>query len=260
MLPALRRSLSIAADRRAAARVRIRAIGCRFPRGARGLRKGRPGEARRGRAQLANHVLAPYVAVLAAPAGLDDASPETVRAFIDRYPNTPLCRPLAQRLAQVPRAPRASGIASAPTMPPLRPTTSSSPATTCCYKWQRDGDGALADALPLWFTGATTPDACEPAFAALVRARARSRSPTGARASVSRARPATSSSRRRSAATFRARIASSSARSATSTRDPLGGARQGQLHLDHGERPRARARSHSSARPAATPAPRARRG
>src|SRR5207253_8285724 len=33
---------------------------------------------------------------------------------------------------------------------------------------QRDGDAALATAKPLWFTGATTPEGCEPLFAALL--------------------------------------------------------------------------------------------
>jgi len=36
------------------------------------------------------------------------------------------------------------------------------------FKWNRDGESALGDALPLWFTGSSTPDACEPAFTALV--------------------------------------------------------------------------------------------
>jgi soluble lytic murein transglycosylase len=36
------------------------------------------------------------------------------------------------------------------------------------YRWQRDAAAALAAAKPLWFTGRTTPDACEPLFAALI--------------------------------------------------------------------------------------------
>ena len=36
------------------------------------------------------------------------------------------------------------------------------------YRYQRDGVVALAAARPLWFTGASTPDACEPLFAALI--------------------------------------------------------------------------------------------
>ena len=36
------------------------------------------------------------------------------------------------------------------------------------YRYQRDGVAALAAAKPLWFTGASTPDACEPLFAAMI--------------------------------------------------------------------------------------------
>src|SRR5437764_1023303 len=36
------------------------------------------------------------------------------------------------------------------------------------FRQQRDGDAALAAAKALWLTGQSTPDACEPLFAALI--------------------------------------------------------------------------------------------
>ena len=115
---------------------------------------------------------------------------------------------------------------------------------------------AAPTALPLWFTGSTTPDACEPAFARADRARARSRRPTAAPGSGSRARPATCASRKRSAATFRQgshrrpRIRRRQPRSAAS-------ARQRQLRVDDRRAAATSRCSRSSARRAPMPAPRA---
>ncbi len=46
--------------------------------------------------------------------------------------------------------------------------TSSSACYGIEYRRQLDGDGALAGAKPLWFTGQSTPESCEPLFAALI--------------------------------------------------------------------------------------------
>ena len=40
--------------------------------------------------KLNGHVLAPYVGYWQLKLGMDDASPEAIRTFIDRHPNTPL--------------------------------------------------------------------------------------------------------------------------------------------------------------------------
>ena len=54
----------------------------------------------------------------------------------------------------------------------LYPPPSGEDVELACYgvqsRRQRDGDAALADAKPLWFTGRSTPESCEPLFAALI--------------------------------------------------------------------------------------------
>jgi soluble lytic murein transglycosylase len=117
--------------------------------------------------RLSNHVLAPYVAYWQLRLGLEDASPEAIRTYLDKYPATPLADRLrTEWLKFLGRRALWSRFGADYAAPP------SDDVELACYnvlfKWQRDGDGALADALPLWFTGASTPDACEPAFAALV--------------------------------------------------------------------------------------------
>ena len=54
----------------------------------------------------------------------------------------------------------------------LYPPAAGEDVELACYgvlaRRQREGDAALAAAKPLWFSGQTTPDACEPLFAALI--------------------------------------------------------------------------------------------
>jgi soluble lytic murein transglycosylase len=117
--------------------------------------------------RLSGHVLAPYVAYWQLRIALDDASPESVRSFLDRYPNTPLADRLrADWLKHLGR--RALWARFAVDYAPPAGEDIELACHLVLFKWQRDGDEALAEALPLWFTGAATPDACEPVFAALV--------------------------------------------------------------------------------------------
>jgi soluble lytic murein transglycosylase len=117
--------------------------------------------------RLSSHLLAPYVAYWQLRLGLEDASPEAIRTYLDKYPNTPLADRLRTEwlkfLGRRALWARFGADYAAP---------SSDDVELACYsvlfKWQRDGDAALADALPLWFTGSSTPDACDPAFAALI--------------------------------------------------------------------------------------------
>ena len=117
--------------------------------------------------KLSGHLLAPYVAYWQLRLGLEDASPEAIRNYLDKYPNTPLAdrlrtewlkflgrRALWLRFGADYAAPASDDVELA--------------CYNVLYKWNRDGDAALDDALPLWFTGSTTPDACEPAFTALI--------------------------------------------------------------------------------------------
>jgi len=117
--------------------------------------------------RLSAHTLAPYVRYWELRLGLEDASPEAIRSFIDKYPNTPLAdrlrtdwlkflgrRALWSRFGADYAAPQSDDVELA--------------CYNVLFKWQRDGEAAVADALPLWFTGSSTPEACEPAFAALI--------------------------------------------------------------------------------------------
>lgn len=117
--------------------------------------------------KLNGHVLAPYVGYWQLKLGMDDASPEAIRTFIDRHPNTPLADRLrADWLKYLGRRANWSRF-GADYAPPLNADDVELACLTVLYRWQRDGDGALGEATPLWFSGSPTPDACDPAFAAL---------------------------------------------------------------------------------------------
>ena len=118
--------------------------------------------------KLGRHVLAPYVAYWQLKLALDEATPEAVQAYLDRYPNTPLADRLrVEWMKSLARRERWSQFAL------LYPPPASDDVELACsgisYLWQRDGDAALAAAKPLWATGQGTPDACEPLFAALFK-------------------------------------------------------------------------------------------
>ena len=118
--------------------------------------------------KLSAHVLAPYVDYWQLKLGIEDASPAAIRAYLDRYPNTPLADRL--RLDWLKLLGRKGLWARfALDYPPPQTDDAEVACYGVLYKWQRDGDDALASAVPLWFTGSASPDACEPAFAALIQ-------------------------------------------------------------------------------------------
>ena len=118
--------------------------------------------------RLDAHVLAPYVGYWQLKLALDEALPEAVRAYVEKYPNTPLADRLRVDWLKV-LARRGQWSRFALDYPP----PASDDVELACYgiqyRWQRDGDEALAAAKPMWFTPQATPDACEPLFAALIR-------------------------------------------------------------------------------------------
>ena len=119
--------------------------------------------------RLSGHVLAPYVTYWQLKLGLEDAPPIAIRQFLDRYPNTPLADRLRVDWLKF-LGSRSLWAAFAQDYPP--PNASDDVELACygvLFRWQRDGDAALAGAIPLWFTGGATPPACDPAFAALVK-------------------------------------------------------------------------------------------
>jgi len=118
--------------------------------------------------KLTGHVLAPYVSYWQLKLGLDDAAPVAISAYLDRYPNTPIADRLrVDWLKSLARRNIWNRFALDYAQPP------GEDVELACYgillRWQREGDPALAAAVPLWFTGQTTPDACDPLFAALIK-------------------------------------------------------------------------------------------
>ncbi len=117
--------------------------------------------------KVGGHVLAPYVEYWQLKLALEDASPAAIRAYLDRYPNTPLADRLrVEWLKSLARKSLWERFADD------YATVSIDDADLACatllFRWQRDGDEALAAAKPLWLTEKATPDACEPMFAALI--------------------------------------------------------------------------------------------
>jgi len=116
---------------------------------------------------LRGHVLEPYVEYWRLKLAIDDATSETIRDYLDRYPNTPLAEKLRVDWLKS-LAKKSDWSRFALDYPP----PSGEDVELACYgiqyRRQRDGDAALADARPLWLNGQATPDSCEPLFAALI--------------------------------------------------------------------------------------------
>jgi soluble lytic murein transglycosylase len=120
-------------------------------------------------APFAGNLLEPYTAYWKLKLGLNDVVTRAdVRAYLDRWPDTPLADRLRVEWLKVlgRRADWATfglDYVQAP----------SEDNELACYGIQyrrlRDGEAALAAAKPLWLTGSATPDACEPLFAALIK-------------------------------------------------------------------------------------------
>ena len=118
--------------------------------------------------KLSGHVLAPYVEYWQLKLGLEEASPRAVASYLDRYPNTPLADRLRTDWLKLLGR---KGLWSRFALDYVLSATEDLELAcySVLYKWQRDGDSALAAAVPLWFSGAATPDACDPAFTALIK-------------------------------------------------------------------------------------------
>ncbi len=117
--------------------------------------------------KLHGHILEPYVEYWGLRLALDATPPPAVRDFLDRYPDTPLAEKLRVEWLKV-LGKKGDWSRFALDYPP----PSGEDAELLCYgiqyQRQRDGDAALAAAIPLWFNGQATPDSCEPLFAALI--------------------------------------------------------------------------------------------
>ncbi|HEY3181124.1 MAG TPA: transglycosylase SLT domain-containing protein [Casimicrobiaceae bacterium] len=116
---------------------------------------------------LKGHLLAPYVMYWQIKLRIDDVDYDSVRAFLTQYPDTPLAHRLTIDWLKT-AAKRGDWTRFALDYPPVAGEDIELTCYGIHFRQQRDGDTALAAAKPLWFTGQSTPDACEPLFTALL--------------------------------------------------------------------------------------------
>ena len=116
---------------------------------------------------VAGHPLERYVRYWQLKARLDAASADDVQSFLARYPDGPL----ADRL-RIEWLKALGKRGDFDTFGANYVALANEDTELACYAIQyrvgHDGSDALAAAKPLWFTGASTPDACDPLFAALI--------------------------------------------------------------------------------------------
>ncbi|HEY7786902.1 MAG TPA: transglycosylase SLT domain-containing protein [Casimicrobiaceae bacterium] len=116
---------------------------------------------------VAGHPLDRYVQYWQLKSRLDEAPADAVDAFIARYPDTPLADRLRVEWLKA-LGKRGDWNRFAASYPPPGAEDTELTCYAIQYRYQRDGAAALAAAKPLWLTGQSTPDACNPLFAALV--------------------------------------------------------------------------------------------
>ncbi len=117
--------------------------------------------------KLATHVLQPYVAYWQLKLRLDLADDDEVKAFLARWPQTPLSERLRVEWLKA-LGKRGQWTTFGTEYPPA---TGEDVELSCYgirYRRQLEGEGALKAARSLWFTDKAAPDACEPLFAALI--------------------------------------------------------------------------------------------
>jgi soluble lytic murein transglycosylase len=112
------------------------------------------------------HLLESYVGYWQLRLNIDDAAPEKIRGFLERYPGTPLADALrGDWLKSLGKRALWSEFAAE------YPKRSGEDAELACYalQWRResDRDGALAEARGFWFSGRDQPESCQPLFAEL---------------------------------------------------------------------------------------------
>ena len=116
--------------------------------------------------RLKGHVLEPYAAYWALNAQLDDADPQTVRAFLAEYKDTFVAERLRANWLKRLGKDQQWGLFEAE-----RAALAEPDVEITCYSLQsrvRTDATAVREAKPLWFTDKDTPASCAPLFATLV--------------------------------------------------------------------------------------------
>jgi len=117
--------------------------------------------------KLAEHVLVPYVELWQRMLQLETATDEQIGAFLARWPKTPLADRLRVDWLKM-LGKRGQWSTFAAHYPPPAGEDVELACYGIQYRRQRDGDVALGDAKPVWFTDKATPESCAPLFAALI--------------------------------------------------------------------------------------------
>jgi len=118
---------------------------------------------------FAGTLLEPYVVYWQLKLTLDTAATDDVRSYWARWPDTPLADRLrVDWLKAVGK--RGDWGSFALDYPPPTDQDSELQCLGIRFRLQLEGDAALAQAKPLWFTGKSMPDACDPVFDALAKA------------------------------------------------------------------------------------------
>ena len=116
---------------------------------------------------LAGYPLARYVEFWQIDSRIDGATAQAVHDFLARYPDGPVSDRLrVDWLKSLGK--RGDWTNFAVDYPPPSGEDAELKCYGIQYRWQRDGAAALLAARPLWFTGKTTPDSCQPLFVALI--------------------------------------------------------------------------------------------
>ena len=116
---------------------------------------------------VAGHPLERYVRYWQLKSRLDEASAEAVDAFFARYPDGPLADRLRVEWLKA-LGKRGDWTRFGERYAPAGGEDAELACYAIQYRYQREGAAALAAAKPLWFTGQSTPDACDVLFAALI--------------------------------------------------------------------------------------------
>ena len=116
---------------------------------------------------FSGHLLEPYLAYWQLRLALDTATRDDVRAYLERWPDTPLADRLRVEWLKT-LGNRAEWATFSLDYPPPAGEDTELKCYGIQYARTRDGESALEAAKPLWFNGQPTPDACEPLFAALI--------------------------------------------------------------------------------------------
>jgi soluble lytic murein transglycosylase len=118
---------------------------------------------------FAGTLLEPYVAYWRLKLTLDTAAVDDVRRYWARWPDTPLADRLrVDWLKTVGK--RGDWGSFALDYPPPTGEDTELQCLGIQFRLRTEGSAVLAQAKPLWFTGRSTPEACEPLFGALVQA------------------------------------------------------------------------------------------